>query len=102
MSTDDDRERVRRILAAGKQPAPPLSRRMRRMAVLLGKGRGTRVRNALGVPILCAWDDCQSDGFEEHKVIVREPSKTLHYVFCSERHRQFHIAGHRAYGNAPQ
>lgn len=56
------------------------------------------VRNSLGVPILCAWDDCQKPGYEEVKVIVKEPTKELHYIFCSERHKAFHVGGHEHYG----
>lgn len=59
----------------------------------------TLVRNAQGVPLLCAWDDCEKDGYEEVKVIVRDNGKNLHYVFCSERHKRMHIAGHQSYGN---
>lgn len=59
----------------------------------------TLVRNARGVPLLCAWDDCERDGYEEVKVIVRDAGKELHYVFCSERHKSMHLAGHVDYGN---
>ena len=48
--------------------------------------------------ILCAWDDCQKAGYDEIKIVVREPSKVLHYIFCSERHKRYHINGHRDYG----
>lgn len=56
------------------------------------------VRNSMGIPIRCAWDDCQSPGYDEHKVIINEPNKKLHYIFCSDRHRQFHINSHHSYG----
>lgn len=59
----------------------------------------TLVRNFVGRPLLCAWDDCDHNGYEEVKVIVKDGDKRLHYVFCSERHKQMHIAGHRSYGN---
>lgn len=59
----------------------------------------TRVRNALGIPIKCAWDTCERDGYDEIKVVVREQNKNLHYIFCSEGHRQYHINGHHSYGN---
>ena len=49
-------------------------------------------------PILCAWDDCQNAGYDEIKVVVNEPTKKLHYIFCSERHKRYHIHGHRDYG----
>lgn len=52
-----------------------------------------------GNAILCAWDDCEKAGFDEIKVVVKEPHKSLHYIFCSEVHKRFHMAGHRNYGN---
>lgn len=48
--------------------------------------------------ILCAWDDCQKAGFDEIKMVVTEPTKKLHYIFCSERHKRYHINGHNEYG----
>lgn len=62
----------------------------------------TVVRNDFGVPILCAWDDCQNSGYDEIKVIVTEQGKRLHYIFCSEQHRQLHINGHHEYGKLPK
>lgn len=59
----------------------------------------TLVRNPEGVPLPCCWDECENPGYEENKVIVREPQKTLHYIFCSDRHKRYHINGHRDYGN---
>lgn len=59
----------------------------------------TMVHNpATGNAIMCAWDDCQKPGYDEIKVVVREPRKTLHYIFCSEQHKRYHIHGHREYG----
>lgn len=59
----------------------------------------TEVRNPVtGNVILCAWDDCRNPGYDEIKVIVKEPKKTLHYIFCSERHKRFHTHGHHEYG----
>jgi hypothetical protein len=58
----------------------------------------TLVRNSLGKPILCAWDDCESVGYDEIKIVVKEPGKDLHYIFCSPAHRRFHIASHNTYG----
>ena len=84
--------RVRSILTAGPTPSGKLPRRR------TARHR-TLVRNALGVPLRCAWDDCDHNGYEEVKVLVRDGDKTLHYVFCSDRHKRMHIAGHRSYGN---
>lgn len=49
-------------------------------------------------PILCAWDDCEKSGYDEIKIVVNEPKKKLHYIFCSEQHKRYHINGHREYG----
>lgn len=52
-----------------------------------------------GRPVTCAWDDCTRPGYEELKVIVKEPGgKNLHYIFCSERHKAYHLGGHEHYG----
>ena len=56
--------------------------------------------------VACAWDDCDRDGYELYKCTVNygKPGHSDHivrYVFCSERHRQFWIHGHRAYGKLP-
>lgn len=56
------------------------------------------VRNGHGIPIKCVWDDCEKPGYDEIKVIVKEPQKHVHYIFCSERHKRFHIRGHQDYG----
>lgn len=47
--------------------------------------------------ITCAWSDCDRDGFENNKIVVHEHAKPvpcdsslakhIHFVFCSERHR---------------
>jgi hypothetical protein len=58
----------------------------------------TLVRNEAGKAILCAWDDCEKVGYDEIKVVVKEPGKTLHYIFCSAPHKQFYISSHRTYG----
>lgn len=59
----------------------------------------TQVRNPVtGKVILCAWDTCDKPGYDEIKIIVKEPRKTLHYIFCSDRHKRYHIHGHREHG----
>lgn len=59
----------------------------------------TMVRNPeTGVPLKCAWDDCEKPGYDEIKLIVKEPQKNLHYIFCSEIHKRFQIHGHHEYG----
>ena len=59
----------------------------------------TYVRKANGDKLLCTWDDCEKYGHEEHKVVVREPSKNMHYIFCNETHMQFFINSHNDNGN---
>ena len=49
--------------------------------------------------VTCAWSDCERDGYENNKIIIHEHAKTIgcssplakhiHYVFCSERHRNY-------------
>lgn len=55
--------------------------------------------------IVCAWDDCERDGYELYKCTVNyggtEQAQIVRYVFCSERHRQYWIHSHRSYGNLP-
>lgn len=46
--------------------------------------------------ILCAWDDCERQGYENHKVQINEakpgfPPKIIKFVFCSDGHRQYFI-----------
>lgn len=48
--------------------------------------------------ILCAWDTCGRYGYDEIKVVVKEPSKELHYIFCSEAHKSFYVHSHRDNG----
>lgn len=59
----------------------------------------TLVRNGVGEPLPCCWDDCWKHGHEEHKVVKRGERGNLHYVFCSEQHRLYYVNGHRSYGN---
>ena len=49
-----------------------------------------------GTYVLCAWDTCEKPGLESNKCIEHDespgyPAKTISYVFCSERHRQYFI-----------
>lgn len=57
------------------------------------------VRDATGVPVLCSWDDCGQYGDDRVKEIVPEGQKRVHYVFCSEGHRDFWRNSIRNYGN---
>jgi hypothetical protein len=50
-----------------------------------------------GSKIVCAWDECDSPGFENNKVRTHEHARNIScdsslakhitYVFCSDRHR---------------
>lgn len=50
-----------------------------------------------GTYVLCAWDTCEKPGYEMYKCVEHDSTpgygedKTLTYVFCSERHRQYFI-----------
>ena len=55
--------------------------------------------------VMCAWDECDRDGYELNKVRVNygtpQSPQVVSYVFCTERHKQFWINSHRKYGNLP-
>lgn len=55
--------------------------------------------------VMCAWDDCEKDGVELHKVRINygkvDTPHVVNHVFCSERHKQYFINSHRAYGQLP-
>ncbi len=56
--------------------------------------------------IMCAWDTCERDGYELHKVVTNnaapgKPPNLLRYVFCTERHKMYWVNSHRSYGNLP-
>jgi hypothetical protein len=57
-----------------------------------------------GTHVMCAWDTCEKDGYEAYKcveLVGREPvmwhghihyiERTITYVFCSERHKQYFL-----------
>ena len=72
-------------------------KRTRQMSRLTIPGK-TLVRNSMGKPIPCAWDDCEKPGYDEIKIVVKEPRKDLHYIFCSSVHKRFYMASHHQYG----
>jgi hypothetical protein len=55
--------------------------------------------------VMCAWDDCERDGFDLHQVRINYgTAATPHvvkHVFCTDRHKQFFINSHRKYGRLP-
>lgn len=51
--------------------------------------------------VMCAWDTCEKDGLEMYKIVkhlgVMRGERTMNYVFCSEKHRQYFLDDlHRA------
>jgi hypothetical protein len=56
--------------------------------------------------VMCAWDDCERDGYEAHKVVSNDAApgyepKYMTYVFCSDRHRAYWINSVRDCNNLP-
>lgn len=57
-----------------------------------------------GTHVMCAWDTCEKDSFENNKVRVNtaadgaEP-RYMNYTFCSERHKQYWLANIRPGSN---
>lgn len=55
--------------------------------------------------VMCAWDTCENDGVELHKVRVNYGTaiqqQIVNHVFCSERHKQYWINSVNSYGNLP-
>jgi hypothetical protein len=51
--------------------------------------------------VMCAWDDCEKDGYEMYKVVIETGNvdrnspyycpRPLTHIFCCERHRQYFI-----------
>lgn len=57
-----------------------------------------------GRHIICAWDTCELDGYELYKIRVNTAEdgyevRYMHYVFCSERHKQYWLANCRPGSN---
>jgi hypothetical protein len=49
-----------------------------------------------GTHVMCSWDTCERDGFENYKVRTNEAApgrepKYITYIFCSEQHKQYWI-----------
>lgn len=55
--------------------------------------------------VMCAWDDCEHDGYESNKVEINygkgDTPHIVKHVFCTERHRQYFINSVKSYGNLP-
>lgn len=52
-------------------------------------------------PLLCCWDDCGQYGHDEHGENFREGGKSVRYIFCSDRHRQYWRHSSISNGNLP-
>lgn len=67
------------------------------------------IYNAMGNRLMCCWDTCDRDGYELYKFIIHEhvgfcddfPEEHMNMVFCSERHRQYHINSKNNLGYLP-
>lgn len=55
------------------------------------------VRDALGVPILCCWDDC-GQWADNRWFAIYGPNR-VRYTFCCEGHRDFWTHSHIDLGN---
>jgi hypothetical protein len=55
--------------------------------------------------VMCAWDTCEKDGYENNKVVVHEgvaPNiRDITYVFCTERHKAYWLNSVRDVNNLP-
>lgn len=55
--------------------------------------------------VMCAWDDCEHDGYDLHQVRVNygtaEHPHVVKHIFCTDRHKQYWINSTRRYGNLP-
>ena len=55
--------------------------------------------------VMCAWDTCEKDGYENNKVVVHEGVaphvRDITFVFCTERHKQYWINSIHDLNNLP-
>lgn len=54
-----------------------------------------------GAKLECMWLDCPKPGHEQHKAVVREPGRSIHFVFCTHRHLMYWVNSHRDHLNLP-
>jgi hypothetical protein len=56
--------------------------------------------------VMCAWDDCERDGYELYRVDINYGKAgtphIVHHVFCTERHLNYFVHSHLAYGKLPK
>lgn len=52
--------------------------------------------------VMCAWDDCENDGYELYKLTINYGKAltphVVNHVFCCERHKQYFIESARGPG----
>lgn len=53
--------------------------------------------------VVCAWDECERPAWDEIKIKITDPGshKTVHYIFCTERHRDYYRHSHVKMGMLP-
>jgi hypothetical protein len=61
--------------------------------------------------IMCAWFECTRSGYELYKAVFHEHDRRLachnplsqhvHFIFCSERHKQLYAHSHINFGQLP-
>lgn len=91
MSGRQDKARRRELLSRATQGGVVLSKGAH------GAGGPVRVRNpGTGRVLPCCWDDCQRDGDDRIQIRTahtqpRYDGEQLVYIYCSERHRDYHI-----------
>ena len=56
---------------------------------------------ATGDRMLCCWSDCTRFGFHNYEHVQREGQRSVHYLFCGERHRSYWRNSHRSNNNLP-
>jgi hypothetical protein len=59
------------------------------------------VRNQLGDPLLCCWDDCGQYGHYEARSVRVQEGRPVTYVFCCPRHQEYWINSVEDNGNLP-
>lgn len=55
--------------------------------------------------VVCAWDTCERDGVETHKVVEQTAKlrgeRSVTFVFCTERHKMYWLNSTRDLNNLP-
>lgn len=59
------------------------------------------ISGATGRKIPCCWTECERLGDTRYECRVNEPRRTIHYLFCSERHKMLWVNSVPDMGNLP-